>query len=91
MIYDAIKRRDNLISGYVDSQRFMAESVNRQHGNFIGWLRWQIEKRETRLDTIGLVVEAGGKALTAEAEKTAGEIAAFKAALAYINNGWKGE
>lgn len=91
MIYDAIKRRDNLIAGYVDTQRFMAESLNRQHSNFTGWLRWQIEKRETRLDTIGLVGRAGGEALTGEAARTAGEVAAFKAVLAYINNGWQAE
>lgn len=91
MIYDAIKRRDSLIAGYVDSQRFMAESLNRQHANFTGWLRWQIEKREMRIDTIGLVGRAGGESLSAEAAKTAGEIAAFSAVLAYIHNGWKGE
>ena len=91
MIYDAIKRRDNLIAGYVDSQRFMAESLNRQHSNFTGWLRWQIEKRETRLDIIGLIGKAGGEALTADAARTAGEAAAFQAVLAYINNGWKAE
>ena len=91
MIYDAIKRRDNLIAGQVDSMRFMAESTNRQHLNFIGWLRWQIEKRETRLDTIGLIGKAGGESLAADAERTAGEVAAFKAVLAYINNGWQAE
>jgi hypothetical protein len=92
MIYSvhkaAIKRRDNLIAGYVDSQRFMADSMNRQHDQFTGWLRWQIEKRATRLDTIDLI----GKAeLTAEAAKTAGEAAAFRAVLDYVNNGWKAE
>ena len=91
MIYDAIKRRDNLIAGQVDSMRFMAESTNRQHLNLIGWMRWQIEKRETRLDTIGLIGKAGGEALTADAERTAGEVAAFKAVLAYIKNGWQAE
>ena len=91
MIYDAIKRRDNLIAGQVDSMRFMAESTNRQHEKLIGWMRWQIEKRETRLDTIGLIGKAGGEALTADAERTAGEVAAFKAVLAYINNGWQAE
>lgn len=91
MIYNAIKRRDSLIAGYVDSQRFMAESLNRQHANFTDWLRWQIEKRETRLDTIGLIGRAGGESLSAEAAKTAGEMSAFAAVLAYINNGWKGE
>ena len=91
MIYDAIKRRDNLIAGYVDSQRFMAESLNRQHSTFTGWLRWQIEKRETRLDTIGLIGKSGGESLTAEAARTVGEVAAFQAVLAYINNGWKAE
>lgn len=95
MIYSvtqaAIKRRDNLIAGYVDSQRFFAESMNRQHENLMGWLRWQIEKRETRLDTIGLIAKSGGDALAAEAAKTAGEAAAFSAVLAYIKNGWKDE
>jgi hypothetical protein len=91
MIYDAIKRRDNLIAGYVDSQRFMVESLNRQHSNFTGWLRWQIEKRETRLETIGLIGKSGGDAFTAEAARTAGEVAAFKAVLAYIKNGWQAE
>ena len=95
MIYSvtqaAIKRRDNLIAGYVDSQRFFAESMNRQHDNLMGWLRWQIEKRETRLDTIGLIGKAGGESLTAEGERTAGEIAAFAAVLAYIKNGWQAE
>jgi hypothetical protein len=91
MIYDAIKRRDNLIAGQVDSMRFMAESTNRQHEKLIGWMRRQIEKRETRLDTIGLIGKAGGEALTAEYEKTAGEVEAFRAVLAYINNGWQAE
>jgi hypothetical protein len=91
MIYDAIKRRDSLIAGYVDSQRFMAESLNRQHSTFTNWLRWQIEKRETRLDTIGLIERAGGESLSAEAATTAGEMAALAAVLAYVNNGWKGE
>jgi len=91
MIYDAIKRRDSLIAGYVDSQRFMAESLNRKHSNFTGWLRWQIEKRETRLDTIGLVRKAGGDSLSAEAAKTAGEADAFRAVLAYIDNGWQAD
>lgn len=88
MIYDAIKRRDNLIAGYVDSQRFMAESLNRQHANFTGWLRWQIEKREMRLDTIRLI---GRDGLDAEAAQTAGEASAFAEVLAYIERGWKGE
>ena len=91
MIYDAIKRRDNLIAGQVDSMRFMAESTNRQHQSLMGWLRWQIEKRETRLDTIGLIGKAGGELLTADAERTAGEVAAFAAVLAYIKNGWQAE
>ena len=91
MIYDAIKRRDNLIAGQVDSMRFMVESTNRQHINLIGWMKWQIEKRETRLDTISLIGKAGGEALTADAARTAGEVAAFTAVLAYINNGWKAE
>ena len=95
MIYSvtqaAIKRRDNLIAGYVDSQRFMAESLNRQHGEFTGWLRWQIEKREMRADTIGLIGKSGGEALAGEAAKTAGEAAAFRAVLAYVENGWKAE
>jgi hypothetical protein len=59
MIYDAIKRRDNLIAGQVDS--------------------------------IALIGKAGGESLTADAERTAGEVAAFKAVLAYINNGWQAE
>ena len=92
MIYSvhkaAIARRDNLINRYVDSQRGLAESLNRQHDNFSGWLRWQIEKRETRLDTIRLI---GRDGLDAEAAKTAGEAAAFQQVLAYINNGWKAE
>jgi hypothetical protein len=54
-------------------------------------MRRQIEKRETRLDTIGLIGKAGGEALTAEYEKTAGEVEAFRAVLAYINNGWQAE
>jgi hypothetical protein len=54
-------------------------------------MRWQIEKRETRLDTIGLIAKAGGEPLTADAARTAGEVAAFHAVLAYINNGWKAE
>jgi hypothetical protein len=87
----AIARRDNLIAKYVDSQQFMAESLNRQHDNFTGWLRWQIEKRSTRLDTINLIGMSGGDALTAEAARTAGEAAAFQAVLAYVNNGWKAE
>jgi len=88
MIYDAIKRRDSLIAGYVDSQRFMAESLNRQHANFTGWLRWQIEKRSMRLDTIRLI---GRDDRDAEAAKTAGEASAFAEVLAYIERGWKGE
>jgi hypothetical protein len=95
MIYSthkaAIVRRDNLISGLRDSQQFMAESLNRQHDNFTGWLRWQIEKRATRLDTIGLIGKAGGSELTAEAARTAGEVAAFEAVLAYVHNGWKAD
>jgi hypothetical protein len=54
-------------------------------------MRWQIEKRETRLDTIGLIAKAGGEPLAADAARTAGEVAAFQAVLAYINNGWKAE
>ena len=95
MIYSvhkaAIARRDNLINRYVDSQRGLAESLNRQHDNFSGWLRWQIEKRETRLDTIGLIGKAGGSDLAAEAARSAGEVAAFRAVLDYVNNGWKAE
>jgi len=91
MIYDAIKRRDSLIAGQVDSMRFMAESTNRQHEKLIGWMQWQIEKRETRLDTISLIGKAGGEALTAESGRTAGEIAAFQAVLAYIKNGWQAD
>ena len=88
MLYNAIKRRDSLIAGYVDSQRAFAQSLNRQHDNFTGWLRWQIEKRETRLDTIRLI---GRESLDAEAAKTAGEAAAFAEVLAYINNGYRAE
>jgi hypothetical protein len=95
MIYSthkaAIVRRDNLISGLRDSQQFMAESLNRQHDNFTGWLRWQIEKRETRMDTIGLIGKAGGGDLAAESARSAGEAAAFRAVLDYVNNGWKAE
>jgi hypothetical protein len=91
MIYDAIKRRDNLISGLRDSQEFFCNAMNRQHGSLIDWMRWQIEKRETRLDTIGLIAKAGGEPLTADAARTAGEVAAFQAVLAYIHNGWKAE
>lgn len=95
MIYSphkaAIVRRDNLISGLRDSQQFMAESLNRQHSSLTGWLRWQIEKRETRLDTIGLIGKVGGDSLSAEAAKTAGEADAFRAVLDYIDNGWKAE
>jgi hypothetical protein len=91
MIYNAIKRRDNLISGLRDSQEFFCNAMNRQHGNLIDWMRWQIEKRETRLDTIGLIGKAGGEALTAESDRTAGEVAAFQAVLAYIKNGWQAD
>jgi hypothetical protein len=89
MIYDAIKRRDNLIAGQVDSMRFMAESTNRQHINLIQWLRWQVEKREMRLETIGLIEQAGCEPLRTQSAKTAGEVAAFQAVLAYIKNGWQ--
>ena len=88
MIYDAIKRRDSLIAGYVDSQRWMAQSLNKRHDDFTGWLRWQIEKRSMRLDTIRLI---GRESLDAEAAKTAGEASAFAEVLAYINNGYKAE
>lgn len=88
MIYNPIKRRDSLIAGYVESQRGLAQSLNRQHDNFTGWLRWQIEKRQMRLDTIRLIDRDG---LDAEAAKTAGEAAAFEAVLAYINNGYRAE
>ncbi len=95
MIYSvhkaAIARRDNLIAAHVDSARFMGEFLNRKHTEFTDWLRWQIEKRETRLDTIGLIEKSGGDALAAEAARTAGEAAAFQAVLAYVNNGWKAE
>jgi hypothetical protein len=91
MIYHPIKRRDSLISGLRDSQQWYAESVNRQHEKLIGWMRWQVEKRKTRLDTIGLIEQAGGDPLTAEAQRTAGEVAAFEAVLAYIHNGWQAE
>ena len=91
MIYDAIKRRDSAIAAHVDDARFIGEFIGRKNAEFTDWLRWQIEKRETRLDTIGLIGKAGGDALTAEAARTAGEAAAFKAVLAYINNGWKAE
>jgi hypothetical protein len=69
----------------------MGEFIGRKNAEFTDWLRWQIEKRETRLDTIGLIGKAGGEALTAEAARTAGEVAAFRAVLAYINNGWQEE
>jgi hypothetical protein len=88
MIYNPIKRRDSLIAGYVESQRGLAQSLNRQHDNFTGWLRWQIEKRETRMDTISLI---GRESLDTEAAKTAGEAAAFEAVLDYINNGYRAE
>ena len=88
MLYNPIKRRDSLIAGYVDSQRGLAQSLNRQHDNFTGWLRWQIEKRQTRMDTIRLI---GREGLDAEAAKTAGEAAAFQEVLTYVNNGWKAE
>ena len=91
MLYHPIKRRDSLISGLRDSQQWYAESVNRQHEKLIGWMRWQIEKRETRLDTLGHIGEAGGSELTAEAARTAGEADAFRAVLAYIKNGWTDE
>lgn len=95
MIYSvqqaAIARRDSLISGLRDSQEWFAGAINRQHEGITGWLRWQIEKRETRLDTIGLVEKAGGDSLSAEAAKTAGEADAFRAVLAYIENGWKAD
>ena len=91
MIYDAIKRRDNAIAAHVDSARFMGEFMGRKNAEFTDWLRWQIEKLETRLDTISLIGKAGGEALTADAARTAGEVAAFTAVLAYINNGWKAE
>jgi len=91
MIYDPIKRRDSLIAAQADSARFMGEFLNRRHTAFTGWLRWQIEKRETRLDTIGLIEKAGGDALEAEAARTAGEAAAFQEVLAYINRGYKAE
>ena len=88
MIYNPIKRRDSLIAGYVESQRGLAQSLNRQHDNFTGWLRWQIEKSKTRLDTISLI---GRNDLNTEAAKAAGEAAAFEAVLAYVHNGWKAE
>lgn len=95
MIYStnkaAIARRDNLISGLRDSQQWFAEAMNRQQETFTGWLRWQIEKRSMRADTIGLIGKAGGSELTAEAARTAGEAAAFQSVLDYINNGWKAE
>ena len=91
MIYNPIKRRDSLIAGYVESQRGLAQSLNRQRDNFTGWLRWQIEKRETRMDTICLIGKAGGGDLAAEAARSAGEAAAFRAVLDYVNNGWKAE
>jgi hypothetical protein len=89
MIYDSIKRRDHLIARLRDSQEWFAGAVGRQHEALVDWLRWQIEKRETRLDTINLIGKAGGEDLTAEAEKTAGEVAAFHAVLSYIKNGWQ--
>lgn len=88
MLYNAIKRRDSLIAGYVESQRGLAQSLNRQHDDFTGWLRWQIEKRQMRMDTIRLI---GRESLDAEAAKTAGEVSAFAEVLAYINNGYKAE
>ena len=88
MIYNAIKRRDSLIAGYVESQRGLAQSLNRQNDDFTGWLRWPIEKRSMRLDTIRLI---GRDGLDAEAAKTAGEASAFAEVLAYIERGWKGE
>lgn len=88
MLYDAIKRRDSLIAGYVDSQRFMADAMNRQHDNFTGWLRWQIEKREMRQDAINLIGKSGGGDLSAEAARSQGEASAFAAVLAYVENGW---
>ena len=88
MLYNPIKRRDSLIAGYVESQRGLAQSLNRQHDNFTGWLRWQIEKRQMRMDTIRLI---GRESLEAEAAKTAGEAAAFAEVLAYINNGYRDE
>jgi hypothetical protein len=95
MIYSvnkaAIARRDNLISGLLDSQQFVADSLNRQTSEFTEWLRWQIEKRQTRLDTIGLIGKAGGSDLSAEAARSAGEAAAFRAVLDYVHNGWKAE
>ena len=87
-MYNAIKRRDSLIAGYVESQRGMAQSLNRQHDDFTGWLRWQIEKRQMRMDTIRLI---GRESLDAEAAKTAGEASAFAEVLAYINNGYRAE
>lgn len=91
MLYNPIKRRDCLIAGLRDSQEWFAGAVGRQHETLIGWLRWQIEKRGTRLDTIGLIGKAGGNALPEESARTAGEVAAFQAVLAYIENGWKAE
>jgi hypothetical protein len=91
MMYDQIKSRDSLISGLLDSQQWLAESISRQHQSLIGWMRWQIEKRKARLDTIGLIEQAGGDPLTAESQRTAGEVAAFEAVLAYIHNGWKAD
>ena len=88
MLYNAIKRRDSLIAGYVESQRGLAQSLNRQHDDFTGWLRWQIEKRQMRMDTIRLI---GRESLDAEAAKTAGEASAFAEVLAYINNGYRAE
>lgn len=88
MLYNAIKRRDSLIAGYVESQRGLAQSLNRQHDDFTGWLRWQIEKRQMRMDTIRLI---GRESLDAEAAKTAGEVSAFAEVLAYINNGYRAE
>ena len=88
MLYNAIKRRDSLIAGYVESQRGLAQSLNRQHDDFTGWLRWQIEKRQMRMDTIRLI---GRESLDAEAAKTAGESSAFAEVLAYINNGYSDE
>ena len=95
MIYSpakaAVVRRDMLISGLRDSQRFMVQSMNRQADELTDWLRQQIEKRETRMDTIGLIGKAGCGELASEAAKTAGEAAAFREVLNYIENGRKAE
>jgi len=88
MIYDAIKRRDSLIAGQRDAQRVFASAINSQHDNLKNWLRHQIEKNETRLDTIGLIAKAGCDCLAADAAETTGERKAFSAVLSYIENGW---